>query len=562
MHAKDSNKKPIEGRDQRVSFSTSRADAALGEVHDPQCSIAIHRTRSRQSSFSMASCKSGRSGRRYSNSSDIENFRSLRQSGAVSLKSGQMAPLSLNWNVGETSSVVGDDVCLPSENRDRKEVNLDMLDQYLQDNSSICSSTNEHDRPFCEDANQCCHGKTDRDGLESACESAAPLKFTKEGNIHVATVSDSDETTDGTETNRYTFFATNMDSTIGAESLSSLVAENDSFSSLFNEQNGVWWLDCFNPTDRELKVLSRAFGIHPLTAEDIRAEESREKFELFKHYYFIVFNTFGTSEDHPTYLLPTTFYIIVYDDGILTFHFSPLDHCYHVRERMKKLKGYIDISPDWICYALIDAITDSFVPVLEGVEDQVALIESAVFTKRNTSGGMGSVLSRLGKTRDIVMRVLRLIAGKADVIHSFGKRVQEQWAMMPGKTTDTTDISLFLGDIEDHLVSMHHTLSAQEKILSRCHMNYMGILQLEFVNSNNRMTLILSKVTILGTILIPLNLVTGLWGMNVKVPGEQDPIWFWGIVGVMVVAAVVLFVGTNHYIKKLTSDSTALEGDY
>ena len=49
------------------------------------------------------------------------------------------------------------------------------------------------------------------------------------------------------------------------------------------------------------------------------------------------------------------------------------------------------------------------------------------------------------------------------------------------------------------------------------------------------------KLTVIGSILVPLNVVTGLWGMNVKVPGqssgseEESLLWFFGITFGMIV---------------------------
>lgn len=40
---------------------------------------------------------------------------------------------------------------------------------------------------------------------------------------------------------------------------------------------------------------------------------------------------------------------------------------------------------------------------------------------------------------------------------------------------------------------------------------------------------VLGKLTVLGTIVLPMNIITGLWGMNVWVPGqdhEGDLKWF------------------------------------
>jgi hypothetical protein len=38
---------------------------------------------------------------------------------------------------------------------------------------------------------------------------------------------------------------------------------------------------------------------------------------------------------------------------------------------------------------------------------------------------------------------------------------------------------------------------------------------------------VLGKLTVLGTIVLPMNIICGMWGMNVKVPGQDiDDLWW------------------------------------
>lgn len=81
-----------------------------------------------------------------------------------------------------------------------------------------------------------------------------------------------------------------------------------------------------------------------------------------------------------------------------------------------------------------------------------------------------------------------------------------------------------------------------EKILSRSHSNYLAQISIEMTDANNQINDVLSKLTALGTVLIPMNLVTGLWGMNVHVPGqdiEEGYAWFGGILGCLVLFAFI-----------------------
>ena len=60
------------------------------------------------------------------------------------------------------------------------------------------------------------------------------------------------------------------------------------------------------------------FRIHPLTTEDIQAQESREKCEIFQHYMFISFRSFNHDSHSANYLEAINFYIIVFKTGVLT----------------------------------------------------------------------------------------------------------------------------------------------------------------------------------------------------------------------------------------------------
>lgn len=89
-------------------------------------------------------------------------------------------------------------------------------------------------------------------------------------------------------------------------------------------KKGCFWIDIHNPTDNEMKALSKVFRIHPLTIEDISMEEQREKCEVFMNYYFICFRSFDQNELSANYMQPSAIYIIVLKEGVLTVSRTPI----------------------------------------------------------------------------------------------------------------------------------------------------------------------------------------------------------------------------------------------
>jgi magnesium transporter len=242
----------------------------------------------------------------------------------------------------------------------------------------------------------------------------------------------------------------------------------------------TWWLDVLSPTDAEMKVLSKTFGIHPLTAEDIMMQEAREKVELFRNYYFVNYRSFEQDMNNEDFLEPVNMYVVVFREGVISFHFSMTPHPANVRRRIRQLKDYLLLSSDWISYAIIDDITDVFAPLIQSIEDEVDDIDDAILKlhspsneekqdnrdneKRSESGdgtsgeSGGDMLRRVGDCRKKVMGLYRLLGNKADVIKGFAKRCNEHWDVAP-----RSEIGLYLGDIQDHIITMTGNLSHYEK---------------------------------------------------------------------------------------------------
>ena len=71
------------------------------------------------------------------------------------------------------------------------------------------------------------------------------------------------------------------------------------------------------------------------------------------------------------------------------------------------------------------------------------------------------MLRRVGEGRKKVMGLYRLLGNKADVIKGFAKRCNEYWEVAP-----RSEIGLYLGDIQDHIMTMTSNLGHYETYAS------------------------------------------------------------------------------------------------
>lgn len=455
---------------------------------------------------------------------------------------------------------VEDDVCFPQQDEptDRFQIDFDDLEDFVAgrgkeptivshpfaDKESVSGHTIKHNRIFNDmrrDASarsvvrpfsglpshtDISNGKTDVDSDEKLAAFGRPGQPQSDFSKLL-----------GENFNRWSFFSSELEDTIHAPELGDLLMPGETFQHLFElgPDGGVWWLDMLMPTEEEVEVVCKAFNIHGLTREDIITQETREKVELFKQYYFVCFRSFYQMDKKSEYYMePVNVYAIVFREGILTFTFCPSPHAFNVRKRMSKLRDYVALGADWICYALIDDIVDTFQPVIRAVEREAESIEDDIFTARPEQSR--EVLKQIGDCRKKVMSLIRLLGGKADVIKGFAKRCNEQFSIAPRQ-----DVGMYLSDIQDHVVTMMSNLGHFEKILSRTHANYLAQISVDNIIQGNKANEALSKVTFIATILVPLNLVCGLFGMNVPVPGRDSTNlgWFFGIVGFLITFVIV-----------------------
>ncbi|KAL4804150.1 hypothetical protein BDV18DRAFT_35983 [Aspergillus unguis] len=350
------------------------------------------------------------------------------------------------------------------------------------------------------------------------------------------------------EPTQLTFFSSQLDSALQASSLDGLKALYEPLCPLLEDGTypGLWWLDVTAPSDDDIEMLSRIFNLHPLTTEDIKVREAREKIELFGPYYFLSLRParqVETQEGART--AAVNVYAVVFRNGVLSFSMGSNPHVGHVRSRIKEHQSHLYLTSDWICYALIDDIVDGFAPFIGQVESWVDIMEESVSITRPDD--IGLALQRIYQCRKEVLHIRQLLNDKTDVIRCFARHCDAFGA-------SSSQVRLYLSDIQDHVLTMLANLDACEQMLSRGQSKYLSQLSFDSTRMRNQISHAISRLTVIAGVIVPLQFVTGLFGMNVTVPAQEDKVssltaWF-SILGILL-ALVVVFVAVAKKIRVL-----------
>lgn len=259
------------------------------------------------------------------------------------------------------------DVCFPHENRDGPNVYIDFeyLEDFIRDQrmERITSRRSSELRQFMDQRARAEAGvrtqvaTADGDIIEMPSSSSIHDEKAKPEPKEVKEVKQ--VVPEKSPPQRFSFFSSAGDQTIHAADMEDLALPGEEIRNLFafpdDGEDYVWWLNVNCPTDDEVRAICRAFGIHPLTVEDITTQEAREKIELFKSYYFANFRSYTAvyDEDGQREFEPFNMFVIVFREGILSFSHTFNSHASEVRRRISTLKDYVDLSSDWICYAIM-----------------------------------------------------------------------------------------------------------------------------------------------------------------------------------------------------------------
>jgi magnesium transporter len=261
-------------------------------------------------------------------------------------------------------------------------------------------------------------------------------------------------------------------------------------------QPGITWLNVEGVYDVDIiRRLGEHFSLHPLVLEDIVNTVQRPKIEDYGEYLFIVarmicFSQQQTVKTEQVCLVLGPDYVISFQEGLDGDAFEP------VRERIRNGRGRIrTLGSDYLCYALIDAVVDSYFSILEGMGEMVEDLEEELAQ---------------GPNQEILKRIIAL---KREIIF-MRKGVwplrEVTAALERGESKLVTDAArIYFRDIYDHTIQVIDGVETFRDLLS-------GMLDLYLSSISNRTNDIMKFLTVVGTIFLPLTFIVGVYGMNFK----------------------------------------------
>ena len=284
-----------------------------------------------------------------------------------------------------------------------------------------------------------------------------------------------------------------------------------------------FWLDLLAPSPEELQALGEIFELHPLALEDTQSFGQRPKLDEYGDKVLMVFYGMHSEETADAEHQLVEVHLHVSGSWLVTVHRDP---CAHLREAKRLAHEKTLRSEEYVVYKVLDALTDSFFPVLERLDDRIDELEDAMADRPGRADRQEIFVLK----RELVAMRQR-VSPQRDLLASGGDLIQR----LPGFVSD--EAHDYFRDVYDHLLRISEQIDAYREMLS-------GTLDIYLATESNRLSEAGTRLAIVATIFLPLTFVTGFFGQNFGwLVRHIDSTWTFFLFGVGGLIAPLVVLG-------------------
>jgi magnesium transporter len=268
--------------------------------------------------------------------------------------------------------------------------------------------------------------------------------------------------------------------------------------------------------------LGARFGIHKLALEDILNVTHRAKVEEFDEHVFVILKI-----GHHTHQFSTEHFCMVLKNNlVISFQESDLDPFALVKDRIINGRGKIrSLGSDYLAYALLDAIVDSYYPILESLNHTLEHLENDVIHETGSK-----TISRIHHLKSDLLYMHRAIYPMRDIINVLAH---------DDSPFINSGVLHYLHDCHDQCVQITELTEFYRDLAA-------GLMNTYLALSGHKMNETIKVLTLVSAIFIPLTFIVGVYGMNfntsmpLNMPELNNPYGYLIIWSVMI--AIALFM--------------------
>jgi magnesium transporter len=279
------------------------------------------------------------------------------------------------------------------------------------------------------------------------------------------------------------------------------------------KENGIVWMHAVSPAAKDLGAIQRVFRFHPLIMDEISSptrqptiEDYRDHFLLILHFPIIYPSSeMNTIAEVDFLVSKKSLVTVVYQDV------PRLDDFFR-RYRTSFPENARD--PGILLYRIIEYLLRGVIPDLEQVANEIDRIESGIFDRQDWE-----LVEEISNLRRDIVDLRRTMLPQQSALD----QLPHTAAHLFGK-----DVEPYFVDILKITRKIFGALDSYKETTDVLHETIQSLL-------SNRISSIVTILTIFSAIILPINFMASLWGMNHRVMPFRDGRYdFWLVLFFMV----------------------------
>lgn len=270
----------------------------------------------------------------------------------------------------------------------------------------------------------------------------------------------------------------------------------------------ITWLNVEKPTHADMDYLAENYLFNLFDLEDCLSRIERPKIDEYKNYLFLVLH-FPVFNEKARVTTPCQVSTFIGEDYLVTVHsgeLKPLSKLFDDCQRNERAREeHMARSSGYLLYRILDRLVDYCFPVLNKVIANVEAAEDRLFSEpaRDT-------VQEISILRRDIMAYRRIIRPQPAILKSLEVR---EYPFL------REDLDVYFGDIGDHVSKISETLDEYKEVVE-------GLNATSDSLFSHRTNEVMKMLTILGTIILPMLVISGLYGMNVSLPFQESTFAF------------------------------------
>lgn len=270
------------------------------------------------------------------------------------------------------------------------------------------------------------------------------------------------------------------------------LAESPDLAALLASPETIFWADMEGPSQEALRVMREEFQFHPLAIEDTTNQRQRPKVEEYGEVLFTIVNTV---EHRDSTLVFRELDVFLGPNYIVTIHSQQEAVISHVMNRCQNRLRYGQrVSLGYLLYALVDAVVDSYFPVLDSIGDDIETMSESILERPRKE-----TLERLFRLKRTLAEMWRVAGQQRDM---FSLITRED-----SRLIEDESLRYYLRDVYDHLLRISDTVNTFRDALSNVVDLYMSAV-------SNKLNIVVQRLTVVTVGIGVLTVISGFYGMN------------------------------------------------